>query len=138
MEHIHGNTLQSLWPRLTSPEKDSIMTTMRVYFDELRNLPPPNYYGSLGGRSPLDEIFWTHEADPAINGPFTSKDALNKAFALKYIYDGRPRFRADFYRQCLPRIFHGHLPTFTHGDFQRKNIIIQHAEDEVELKLPRE
>ncbi|KAL2823118.1 phosphotransferase enzyme family protein [Aspergillus granulosus] len=137
MEQIHGETLQSLWPRLTSPEKDSIMTTMRVYFNELRNLPPPDYYGSLGGRSLLDEIFWTYKPEPAINGPFTSEDALNEAFALKYIYDGRPNFRADFYRQCLPRILHNHQPTFTHGDFQRKNIIIQRAEDEAGVEAPK-
>jgi hypothetical protein len=96
MEQVHGVMLQSLWPRLTSPEKDSIMGTMRVCFDELRSLPPPEYYGSLGGRSLLDEIFWTHEVNPVINGPFTSEDALNEAFALKYVYDDRPRFRAEF------------------------------------------
>jgi hypothetical protein len=137
MEQIHGETLQSLWSRLTSPEKDSVMTTMRVYFDELRSLPPPDYYGSLGGRSLLDEIFWTHEANPMVNGPFTSEDALNEAFALKYVYDDRPRFRAEFYRQCLPRIFHHHQPTFTHGDFQRKNVIVQRAEDEPGVEAPK-
>ncbi|KAL6230373.1 hypothetical protein BDW75DRAFT_248762 [Aspergillus navahoensis] len=103
-------------PQLTSPEKDSIMSTMRVYFDKLRNLPPPEYYGSLGGRS-LDEIFWTHEVNPAINGPFTSEDALNEAFALKYVYDDRPCFRAEFYRQ--------------------KNIIVQRAEDEAGVEAPK-
>ncbi|KAL4791636.1 kinase-like domain-containing protein [Aspergillus venezuelensis] len=137
MEQIHGETLQSLWPRLTLPEKDSITATMKVYFDELRSLPAPDYYGSLGGRRLLDEIFWTHEADPAINGPFTSEDALNEAFALKYVYDGRPCFRAGFYRQCLPLVFRDHQPTFTHGDFQRKNIIIQRAEDMAGIEAPK-
>ncbi|KAL6229960.1 hypothetical protein BDW75DRAFT_249133 [Aspergillus navahoensis] len=134
---VYGETLQALWPQLTLPEKDSIMSTMRVYFVELRSLPPPEYYGSLGGRSLLDEIFWTQEVNPAINGPFTSEDALNEAFALKYIYDDRPRFRAEFYRQCLSRIFHDHQPTFTHGDFQRKNIIVQRAEDEAGVEAPK-
>ncbi|KAL4736832.1 kinase-like domain-containing protein [Aspergillus similis] len=123
MEQVHGETLQSLWPRLTSPEKDFIMTTMRAYFDKLRSLSPPEYYGSL--------------VNPAINGLFTSEDALNKAFTLKYVYNNWPCFRAEFYRQCLPRIFHGHQPTFTHGDFQRKNIIVQRADNEAGVEAPK-
>ncbi|KAL1845525.1 hypothetical protein Plec18170_009721 [Paecilomyces lecythidis] len=125
MERIHGDTLTSLWAQLDPFEKESIMKTVKGYFDELRCLPPPNYYGSLDKRGLLDEIFWTQEADTAINGPFTSEDSLNEAFALKYIHDGRPPYRAEFYRQCLPRVFHGHQPVFTHGDFQRKNIMVQ-------------
>ncbi|KAL4948021.1 phosphotransferase enzyme family protein [Aspergillus filifer] len=118
MEQVHGETLQSLWPRLTSPEKDSIISTMRAYFDELMSLPSQGYYVSLSGRSLLDEI------------PLNPRNALNDAFALKYLYNGRSRFRADFYRQCLPSSFRDHQPTFTHGDFQRKNIIVQRAKDE--------
>jgi hypothetical protein len=138
MERIQGRTLTSLWPQLTPSEKDSIMTTVRSYFYELRRLPPPDYYGSLGARRLLDEIFWTREAEPAINGPFASEDAINEAFARKYVYDGRPPFRAEFYRQCLPHVFHDHPPTFTHGDFQRKNIIIEGEVNEAGLQTNKE
>jgi hypothetical protein len=43
----------------------------------------------------------------------------------------------SFNRQCLPRIFHGHQPTFTHGDFQRRNIIVQRAENKAGVEAPK-
>lgn len=125
MEKIAGQTLLSLWPQLSPSEKETVVATLHDYFNELRHLSPPDYYGSLGRRCLLDEIFWTYDPEPSINGPFTSENALIEAMARKYTYDGRPPYRADFYRQCLPRLLRSHGPTFTHGDFQRKNIQIQ-------------
>ncbi|KAL3491839.1 hypothetical protein BJX62DRAFT_224876 [Aspergillus germanicus] len=75
------------------------------------------------------DLITTTLRKPAINGPFKSEDELNEAFARKYVYDGQTSFRAEFYRQCLPRLLRGNRPTFTHGDFQRKNIIIQSKAD---------
>ncbi|KAE8348077.1 hypothetical protein BDV28DRAFT_144391 [Aspergillus coremiiformis] len=129
MEKVPGQTLQSLWPQLSPSEMESIVAILHEYFSELRKLTPPSYYGSLGNRCLLDEIFWTHDPEPAINGPFISENALIEAMALKYTYDGRPPYRADFYRQCLPRVFRNHGPTFTHSDFQRKNVQIQRVMD---------
>ncbi|OAT04569.1 phosphotransferase enzyme family protein [Blastomyces gilchristii SLH14081] len=125
MEHIAGDTLAKLWASLTCAEKESIVAKLRGYCKELRQLPSPGYYGSIGKRCFLDEIFWTQHEEVTINGPFTTEAALNEAMARKYTYDSRPRYRADFYRQCLPHIFCGHKPTFTHGDCQRKNIMIR-------------
>lgn len=78
MERINGQTLLSLWPQLDISEKNCITTTLRSYFDELRNLQSPDYYGSLGGRNLLDGIFWTRKPEPTINGPFTSETALTE------------------------------------------------------------
>lgn len=128
MERIQGQTLLSLWLDLTTSEKESVVTTLREYFHELRRLPSPNYYGSLGRRPPLDEVFWTPGSDPqhGINGPFDSNEAVIEAMVRKYIYDGGLPYRAEFYRLCLPRgLPDRDGPTFTHGDFQRKNIMIR-------------
>lgn len=35
MEYVHGDTLTSLWPQLDPFEKESIMKTVKGYFDEL-------------------------------------------------------------------------------------------------------
>lgn len=35
--------------------------------------------------------------------------------------------KALFYRQAFPFIFQGHKPIFTHGDLQRKNVMITRA-----------
>ncbi|KAB8201500.1 hypothetical protein BDV34DRAFT_216276 [Aspergillus parasiticus] len=95
-------------------ERDFVLSTLRNYFTELRQLPSPNYYGSLD----------------LINGPFTSENALIEGMVQKYLRDGGPPYRAEFFHQCLPRVLGGHSPTFTHGDFQRKNIMIQRESGE--------
>ncbi|KAL4992660.1 phosphotransferase enzyme family protein [Aspergillus falconensis] len=124
MERMIGQTLLSAWPGLSPSEKESISSTLQKHFDQLRRLSSPKYFGSFGKRQLLDEIFWTLDADPLVNGPFNSEEDLNEAMMRKYIYNGGPRFRAEFFRHCFPHIFKGHEPTFTHGDLQRKNIII--------------
>ncbi|KAL3409000.1 hypothetical protein V8F44DRAFT_667167 [Aspergillus fumigatus] len=62
-------------------------------------LLPPSYYGSLDKRPLLDGIFWAGEPDPASI--------------------------AEFLRHYLLRVLCNQCPAFTHGDFQRKNIMLQ-------------
>ena len=38
---------------------------------------------------------------------------------------GRTNYKVDFYPQTLPRVRFGHTPTFTHGDFQRKIVVVR-------------
>ena len=59
-----------------------------MYFNELRRLPSPGYYGSLGERCLSDCIFWTGGSNPEINGPFILHDSVIEAMALKYIFEG--------------------------------------------------
>lgn len=132
MEYIEGSTLLSKWPTMSTLEKDLVIKKLRFYFDELRLIPSPNYYGSLGQRHLLDSMFWTGEGanrNAAVNGPFMTESDLNEALVQKSMLNasqnGRHGYKADFYRRSLPSIFHGHRSVFTHGDFQRKNIIIR-------------
>lgn len=124
MERIHGQTVLSAWPNLAPSEKTSLLAALKRSIDELRQLPSESYFGSFGKRHLLDEIFWTEEPDPMVNGPFDSEEALNEAMARKYVYNGGPQFRAEYLRKCFHLVFKGHKATFTHGDLQRKNIII--------------
>ncbi|KAB8226679.1 hypothetical protein BDV33DRAFT_186708 [Aspergillus novoparasiticus] len=111
MERIPGESLLSMWPQLSPSEKDFV--------------PLPNSYGSLGCRPILDDGFWTEDPEPVINGPFPSENAFIEGMVQKYLHDGGPSYRAEFFRHYLPRVLGGHSPTFTHGDFQRKDIMIQ-------------
>lgn len=56
-----------------------------------------------------------------------SEAALNEALALKYIGESnyRTTYKADFYRRLLSHVCRGHGPKSTHGDFQRKNVIVR-------------
>lgn len=130
MERIAGETLLSLWSGLGLSEKESVVTTLRRCFDELRQLSSPGYYGSLGKRPLLDGIFWTEGPEPAINGSFASNEDLIEGMVGKHTHDRGPSVRADFLRQCLPRVLRDQRPTFTHGDFQRKNIMLQVKEED--------
>ncbi|WEW57767.1 hypothetical protein PRK78_003234 [Emydomyces testavorans] len=127
MEFIEGELLSTQWPHLTADEKSNIVATLRRYFNQLRNLRSPGYYGSIGKRPLQDGIFWTPKPRPEINGPFESEDAMNTAMTLKYLSQSETQstYRADFYRRALANVYRGHEPKFTHGDFQRKNVIIR-------------
>jgi len=125
MEFVQGDTLASIWPDLSVTQKSNITTKLRDSYGKLRQLPSPGYFGSLGKGPLLDEIFWTREKIPSINGPFETEDALNEAMAQKYVYDGRKPYKADYYRQSLPHIFRDHRPKFAHADCQRKNIMVR-------------
>lgn len=135
MENVEGETLASRWPSLTESQKVAIVTKLKQCFDELRQLPSPGYFGSLGKRPLLDDIFYTREKTPSINGPFENEDAINEAMAQKYTFEApcRKNYKADFYRQALPRVFCRHAPKFTHADFQRKNFIVRVDSSEVGL-----
>jgi hypothetical protein len=104
-----GYTLASRWPRLSEAQKESIVVKLKGYFNDLCRVPSPGYFGSLGKRYLMDEIFWTPEGVVSIHGPFETEDALNEAMAQKYEKDGRPRYKADHYRQFLPHILSGKI-----------------------------
>ncbi|KAI6796721.1 hypothetical protein KC332_g6414 [Hortaea werneckii] len=127
MERIRGESLQSQWPLLQETEKQSIIKDLQSYFMDLRKLTPPNpsYYGSLDRRPLQDMVFCTAEPGAKVKGPFDSHEQFTEAMVEKYTRDGGPIFRAEYYRQCLPKILCQCDSTFTHGDFQRKNVMIE-------------
>ncbi|EEQ34510.1 hypothetical protein McanMca71_002511 [Microsporum canis] len=127
MEYIEGKPLDTQWKSLSDREKEGIMSTLKQYFTEIRKLPSPGYFGSLCRRRMPGGMFWTSKPNPAINGPFKTEADLNEAMALKYVAESEYRsvYRAEFYRRSLSNVFRGHESTFTHGDFQRKNVIIR-------------
>jgi hypothetical protein len=123
MENVTGDTLASRWPTLSMSQKQLISAKLNAFCSQLRSLPSPGYFGSLERRPLLDPILWTD--DSTCSGPFESEAALNEAMVRKYIYNGLPTHKANFYRTAFPVVFSGHPPVFTHGDLQRKNILIK-------------
>lgn len=131
MKYIHGSPLSSEWPGMSKLQKDIVCKKLKAYFEELRRIRAPGYYGSLGYQRLLNGMFWTGEGanrNPAINGPFQTESDLNEALVQKSKSNasrsGRDDSKPAFYHRALPSVFHGHKPVFTHGDFQRKNIIV--------------
>lgn len=133
MEFIPGNTLESEWPSMSEQQKRMVCKRLRYYLDELRKLPSPGYFGAVGHQHLPDGIFWSLDPDAelvrAISGPFDSEQEFNNTFVLKcrlvHRNDERRGHKADFYAKSLPQVFKGNRPTFTHADFQRKNVIVK-------------
>lgn len=131
MERIIGDSLLTVWPTYTEVEKSIISAKLRASMDRLRQVPSPQgRYGSIGNRGLMDCVFWTGNSmnTLSIEGPFDTENELNAAMIKKYLFNcGLPE-KAKFYERVFPQIFRGHHPVFTHGDFQRKNLILRRHE----------
>ncbi|KAG9253141.1 kinase-like domain-containing protein [Emericellopsis atlantica] len=131
MENIPGHHLDTIWAQLDSSEKSNIASQLRVYFNALRNLPTPGYFGCIGRRPFEESMFWTAPEDDVedglISGPFDSEAEFNNALVQKYLYNSGLDPKAAYYRRVLPLVLRDHNPVFTHGDLQRKNIIIKES-----------
>lgn len=133
MERIHGVRLDILWPSMDDAQKRLVALQMKDTMTQLRKLPSPEVdregrgYCSLGGKPLRDHIFYTGFEDQSfgIEGTFHMEEELNDALIKKYLASGfLPTGKADFYRRSFPNILVDHPPTFTHGDLQRKNMIV--------------
>jgi hypothetical protein len=129
MERIAGESLDSEWPLLSLSQKDIIAHKLRANFDEIRKLPSPGGYCSLDERPLPDHVFWTGDTANQIAGPFQTETELNDAMVKKYMLNntlnGFPQEKANFYKRVFPSVLYGHSPVFSHGDFQRKNIMVR-------------
>lgn len=60
-----------------------------------------------------------------ISGPFDSEEQMLEALMQKYVYN-LPKYRKhEYYSRILPLVLQNHAPVFTHGDLQRKNVIVK-------------
>lgn len=127
MERIAGDTFENKWDEMVDAQKQVVSSQLRRAFRCLRNIPHPGFYGSIDKSGPRDDLFLTDTPIPMINGPFDSVDELVEAMIARYARDvgSAVQRKADFYRRVLPQALKGdNAPVFTHGDFQRKNVII--------------
>lgn len=131
MERVAGDRLDTVWDGLNSTKKLEVAVKLRSCLGAVRNLPSPGYFGCIGRRPFEDSMFWTAPDDDnvssncATSGPFSSESLLNSALVAKYLYNCGLSQKAAFYRRVLPAVLRGHQPVFTHGDLQRKNIIVR-------------
>ncbi|KAI8623547.1 kinase-like domain-containing protein [Xylariaceae sp. FL1651] len=118
MEQIQGKPLSSVNP----VEDQSISEKLRKQVNELRKIPPPGYYGSLG-RRPYNSVLFGSRL-----GPFVHLNDFHDSFL--HVWDqglvvGDPSGDA---RSSVQRRFrelaerHG-KPVFTHGDLAPRNIL---------------
>ena len=124
MEYVPGQTLASVWSSLSRTQKETIAGILKSYLSDLRALPPPDYFGSIGKRPLLEDIFWTPDGIQSISGPFATETELNEGMTRNYVRYGGSSYKTELYRRAFPGILKDHATMFTHGDFQRKNIMV--------------
>lgn len=127
MEYFPGRPLSGAWNKMDEVERLKVIDTLRNAFQTLRSLPSPDYFGGLGNTKLNDDLFWTDE-EPirTMNGPFHTEDELIHAAVQQYRKLGdRMHPKADYYSRVLPQVLRGNgKSVFTHGDLQRKNIMV--------------
>lgn len=123
MERIHGQPLHEVWQTLDNRKKEKIAEQMHNYLGQLRRVKSPGGYCSLGHQPMLDPIFSTSSHD--CDGPFKTEMELNDALIRKCRASDALKNKADFYQQVLPHVLRGHPPVLTHGDIQKKNIMVR-------------
>jgi aminoglycoside phosphotransferase (APT) family kinase protein len=129
MELIKGQALSIAWPQMNHTTKEAITSKLQRAFGEMRKLKTPGGFCSIGRRGLPDAVFWTDDPESPYFGPFDTETELNAAMVSKYRTIGFSDHRADWYARGFNAVLQGHNPVFSHGDFQRKNVIVRELQD---------
>lgn len=128
LQYVLGSTLLTQWDTLDSSRKTAISKILRTYFDQIRRLQHPGYFGSIAGGPPQDDLFSATQGADEVKTSFTSEDDLIAGIIRIYSLETGERMahKTRYYQHVLPTVLRGDgSPVFTHNDFQRKNIIMQ-------------
>ncbi|KAI8689370.1 APH domain-containing protein [Fusarium sp. Ph1] len=128
MQFVQGTTLLNLWGSLDQARKTSIAKTLRAYFDQLRQLKHPAFFGNIDGGPPLDDIFSAIQGTNETRGSFATEDELIDWIIRIYSLETGERmaYKTRYYQHILPSVLRGDgTPIFTHNDFQRENVTVR-------------
>ncbi|TLD11528.1 hypothetical protein PspLS_11479 [Pyricularia sp. CBS 133598] len=119
MQHLPGMSLDGIWGGMTEGEKTHVIRQLREILTTVRSLSPPPVFGSVACGPVPQRFFKTPRKDSAITGPFADEAAFHAAMGLN-VDD-------QFLARHLPFAMGRHDRVLTHGDLQRKNILVVEA-----------
>ncbi|KAI0740097.1 kinase-like domain-containing protein [Earliella scabrosa] len=145
IDYAEGETLQRAWKRLSDEQRSSVMRKVAGFVQELRSIPqPPPPPGSSLPRSgwigsplgnPFHDCRMTSSEDPY--GPFPSEREFNDWKVSRFAPFGERSVTAAAHIAQLRRAMSDQHPiVFTHGDINRRNILVRiHGDgpDDVEI-----
>ncbi|KFA46179.1 hypothetical protein S40293_10742 [Stachybotrys chartarum IBT 40293] len=81
----------------------------------------------LGNDHSIIPVFWTGDdaTRQLVLGPLDTEQQMLDAMAEKCMHTNPGYRKAEYYRRALPLAVRGHAPVFTHGDLQRKNLLLR-------------
>ncbi|KAG6361934.1 hypothetical protein INS49_010163 [Diaporthe citri] len=132
MEYIPGPSLDN-WADLEASQKEDIAKQLAAHFSELRALPSlgvfgralPPEYGNLK-KDVLPDFMFRTVAGDEFGGPFDTVQQVGQALAdVMRANSAAHAERAKLWESLIPEILKEGPPVFTHGDLQRKNIILR-------------
>ncbi|KAI1186580.1 kinase-like domain-containing protein [Nemania serpens] len=125
MEFIQGLLLNDFKYMLNSESTRAIIAQLRAQVNQLRQIPAPAYYGTLGHR-PFTDCYSGRKY-----GPFDSfADLVDSAFDTAYppedsehLAEVKKFFRGSLYSVATAL---GHsAPVFTHSDIHEENVVVR-------------
>ncbi|RDW90431.1 uncharacterized protein DSM5745_02206 [Aspergillus mulundensis] len=134
MQRAPGVQLDTIWDSLTESEKDDIVSKLKQNFDIMREVQCPfsseagDFFGSLDGGAPPHYLFFSQKGDKILLGPYHGEEAFIKGLVDNFRAftkrNRRPDYKVRYYEKYLAQVLKGHRPRLTHGDVQRKNIMV--------------
>ncbi|GAW24519.1 hypothetical protein ANO14919_141060 [Xylariales sp. No.14919] len=122
MEFIDGVELEEAWDAYSVTEKESVITQLRGYMEELRQIKG-TFIGAVDGSWCDDHFF---DGDCGGYGPFKDEDDFN-AGIVKALKQGKSPVPTHISMTCemFLEVMKGHEIVFTHNDFAPRNILVQ-------------
>lgn len=130
MERVHGKPLSSCWDKLDEEARTEVTGQLRTYFDELRKVEPPGYYGGVWGQQVLDPCLTSRPSwdwsDKAVGPMQTEEQWVERMLEVLQYAGPKPRggLRDRWLPHCQAVLMQGWWPVFTHGDIHSGNIIL--------------
>lgn len=118
VEYVPGQTLDKLWPAMSSEQKRSTATQLGQILEQMRELePPPSYIGSCDGTGVRDtRVRFTY------HGPVCSDEGQFNDYLASTLFRQTPSVLRNSFRGQLRT---DHRVVFTHGDLAPRNILIE-------------
>lgn len=124
IERIHGGTLQDQWSTLSESEKTIVAVQIKRHLRDVRALPLPSRCCSLDDKSLRDSLLCA-ERTLEYDGPFEEGMDLVDAIVNKFRASEALEGKEHLYGTLIPSILGDSSPVLTHGDLQRKNMMIK-------------
>jgi hypothetical protein len=125
MEFIAGTSLDRCMTTMEPRRLDPVRERLRAYVNELRQIPAPNYYGSIG-RRPFFDTRRSCEYGPFDNITDLVRSTFNLMFSPRHAQrfaDIKKFFSISF--ECVSTAQDHIHPVFSHGDLHQNNVIVR-------------
>jgi len=122
MEYVEGKPLDNVWSSLDETQKDEIITQLKRYLDELRNITG-SFIGSVDRTYCEDQFFGD---DPISYGPFDSEATFRQGL-IRALRERGQNSWTEMVVRFISSMPQHHRIVLTHNDLAPRNILVCEA-----------